>query len=35
MQDLMDEDGNFNFSELLNRYRIGYKNPISVELSGK
>ena len=33
--DLMDEEGNFNFFELLNRYRIGYRNPISVELPGK
>ena len=28
--DLVDDEGNFNFSELLNRYRIGFENLISV-----
>ena len=35
LQDLVDDEGNFNSSKPFNRYRIGYKNPISVELPGK
>ena len=33
--DLVNDQGKFNFSELLKHYRISYKNPISVELPGK
>ena len=35
LQDLMDVEGNFDFSTLFKYYRISYHNPISVELPGK
>ena len=35
LQELVDDEGTFNFSELFNRYKIGFKNLISVDLPGK
>jgi len=35
MDDLMDEDGVFNFKKLVVDYKIGLRNPILVKFPGK